>query len=85
METSEGVLRCRTYHMTGLHASPPSPQYKQVDTKPHSQRRMPNLNVISPVYIGSKIDMLLRHASPLCTIEVFLFFCGGGAYLSNDC
>ncbi|CAL8293673.1 unnamed protein product [Merluccius merluccius] len=41
VETSEGVLRCRTYQMTGLHVSPPSPQYKQVVCMGAKQHSLP--------------------------------------------
>uniref|UniRef100_A0A3B5MTV2 Uncharacterized protein n=1 Tax=Xiphophorus couchianus TaxID=32473 RepID=A0A3B5MTV2_9TELE len=30
VEIDDGVLQCRTYQMNNFHASPPSPQYKQV-------------------------------------------------------
>ncbi|KAJ3609403.1 hypothetical protein NHX12_023926 [Muraenolepis orangiensis] len=41
VETNEGVLRCRTYQMTGFHASPPSPQYKQVVCMGAKQHSLP--------------------------------------------
>ncbi|XP_072226236.1 gamma-glutamylcyclotransferase a [Leuresthes tenuis] len=30
VETDQGLMLCRTYQMNNFHASPPSPQYKQV-------------------------------------------------------
>ncbi|XP_005797408.1 gamma-glutamylcyclotransferase-like [Xiphophorus maculatus] len=75
VEIDDGVLQCRTYQMNNFHASPPSPQYKQVVCLGAEQNGLPReyLNRLEAIqtnnYSGPSVLDQIRNVTQLPGIK----------------